>query len=152
MITREHMKVVMAVKNIMATQVLRRTFMLAFLMCGSRGLKDSIYFSTKSPKKSSEIFFKAEYIIKYYTFDIKYSEKVTKSRKRVYGRQNGKLLVIQFTSSTLQPHKHHRHDLGMLSSDPDPVHHENDPAGQGFAVSKLGLQLTAEPPVNYNRP
>jgi hypothetical protein len=37
-------------------------------------------------------------------------------------------------------------------SDPDPVHHENDPAGQGFAVSKLGLQLTAEPPVNYNRP
>jgi len=37
-------------------------------------------------------------------------------------------------------------------SDPDPVHYEDDPAGQGFSVGRTGLAVLAKPPVNYNRP
>ncbi len=70
---------------------------------------------------------------------------------------------IRSAFSTLRPRKHNLHGLGMLSfgkdtservklSDSDPVHREDNPAGQGFLVSRSDLQYVAKPSVNYNRP
>jgi len=54
--TKATRKEIMVVKNNILTHVLSRIFMLEFFMCGSRGLKEVMYFSTKPPNRSREIF------------------------------------------------------------------------------------------------